>query len=103
VLLSDRDHLAKVIADGDPHLAERLLGTKFDKFWEAIVPQESALPYCTVRTRIDRGLELLARDLDAEERLQQVALPLLNEETRVPTNEVALVVSGASCRDGADS
>ena len=80
VLLSDQDHLAMVLADGDSRLAEEYASDKYDRFWGAIVPQECALPYWTVRTRIERGLKLLASDLNQGETFRQALLPLSEHE-----------------------
>ena len=75
VLLSDRDHLAVVIADGDSNLAQKYVSNVYERFWDAIVPQECTLPYSTVRTRIERGLALLARALDQEETILEAPQP----------------------------
>jgi hypothetical protein len=75
VLLSDRDHLAVVIGDGDGKLAQKYIGKEYGTFWDAIVPQECTLPYSTVKTRIERGLTLLATALNQAETAAAISLP----------------------------
>lgn len=91
VLLSDRDHLATVLANGDSRLADEFASDKYDRFWGAIVPQECALPYWTVRTRIERGLKLLASDLNQGETFLQAPLPL-NEHAKAGAPEMSIPI-----------
>ena len=60
VLLSDREQVALVIADGDKEKAASILSPKYEEFWKSIVPCDEALPYSTVNNRIDRAVRLLA-------------------------------------------
>ncbi|MGA2819151.1 MAG: hypothetical protein ABSF61_00620 [Anaerolineales bacterium] len=60
MLLSDREYLAAVIADGDPDTAATYLRPRFNSFWLSIVPQTEALPYSTVWDRMVRAMMLLA-------------------------------------------
>jgi hypothetical protein len=91
VLLSDRDHLATVLADGDARLAEEYASDKYDRFWRAILPQEYTLPYWTVRTRIERGLKLLASDLNQGETFLQ-APPPLSEHEKAGAPEISIPI-----------
>jgi|GEM_PF-1978960 hypothetical protein len=60
VLLSDREHIALAIADGNQEQAASYLTSKHEGFWKSIVPCNEALPYSTVNNRIDRAVRLLA-------------------------------------------
>jgi hypothetical protein len=64
MLLSDREHLANVIADGDISTAATLLLPRNDQFWGSIVPQEEVLPYKTAWARMRRALAILAGLID---------------------------------------
>ena len=64
MLLSDREHLANVIADGDISTAATLLLPRNDQFWGSIVPQEEILPYKTAWARMRRALAILAALID---------------------------------------
>mgnify|MGYP000600795152 CR=1 FL=1 len=63
-LLSDREYLAVVIADGNLATAATYLCSRFDAFWLAIVPQKEALPYSTAWDRMGRAMTLLAALID---------------------------------------
>jgi hypothetical protein len=89
VLLSDRDHLAVVIADGDSNLAQKYVGNVYGRFWDAIVPQECTLPYSTVRSRIERGLALLASAFNQEETILE-APQLSCEVSKEATAEIPI-------------
>ena len=64
MLLSDREYLAAVIADGDHRTAATLLLPRYDQFWGSIVPQEEILPYKTAWARMRRALAILAALID---------------------------------------
>ena len=64
VLLSDREYLGAVIAGGDPGKAASNLRPKFDPFWLSPVPQAEALPYLTIRDRMEQAMTLMARLID---------------------------------------
>ena len=64
MLLSDREHLANVIADGDLGTAASLLHPRYDQFWGSIVPQDEVLPYKTAWARMRRALAILAALID---------------------------------------
>ena len=66
VLLSDREHLAAVIADGDRAQAVSLLHPRHDSFWLSIVPISEAMPYTTVKSRLERAMAILAVVLEAD-------------------------------------
>ena len=100
VLLSDRDYLAMVIAEDDTSNSERYLGSEYDSFWAEIVPSEATLPYSTVRTRIERGLELLARDLNKEDGLQMGASLLAEKEDAAPAENGIVTLGEARTETG---
>jgi len=66
VLLSDREHIALVIADGDQRKAASYLTPSYEEFWRSIVPDDEALPYTTVNARIDRAVRLLSTAVHGE-------------------------------------
>ena len=85
VLLSDREHLAAVIADGDLETAATYLHPGFDAFWRSIVPHCEALPYSTVWDRMARAMVLLAVLIDHASLLNGKLVALGSPETRLMT------------------
>lgn len=69
MLLSDREYLAAVIADGDPERAAAYLRPRFNSFWLSIVPQAEAVPYSTVWDRMERAMRDLAALINQAKRL----------------------------------
>ena len=85
VLLSDREHLAAVIADGDLETAATYLQPGFDAFWRLIVPHSEALPYSTVWDRMARAMTLLAVLIDHASLINGKLVALGSPETRLMT------------------
>jgi hypothetical protein len=83
--LSEPDKVAKVIADGDDHLAEELQNKDYKIFWQEILPSIDlgTVPPSTVYSRIKKAIELLQQILreepsDAESEIEEASSP--NEE-----------------------
>lgn len=87
MLLSDREYLATVIADGDPEKAAFHLGPRFSPFWLSLVPQEEALPYSTVWDRMQRAMTLMARLIDQASSLDSCGVePLVSRAQTLRPN-----------------
>ena len=84
-LLSNRKHLAAVIADGDLKTAAIYLQPEFDPFWRSIVPHSEPLPYSTVWDRMARAMVLLAVLIEHASLLNGKVVALGSPETRLMT------------------
>ena len=78
-VLSDREQVALVIADGDETHVQELLQAKYADFWEALVPSDKkealTLGLSTVASRRDTALRELLKELNKVEATLSEAQP----------------------------
>lgn len=86
MVLSDREYLAAVIADGDLNKTSFYLGPRFSSFWLSIVPQNEVPPYSTVWDRMQRALMLLAHLIDQASSANSGVVELPRSGTHIPTS-----------------
>jgi hypothetical protein len=86
MVLSDREYLAAVIADGDLEKTSFYLRPRFSSFWLSMVPQNEALPYSTVWDRMQRAMTVLAHLIDQASSANSGVVELPLSGTHHPTS-----------------